>query len=65
MEIKIGKKYRDEMGRVYVIEKAREGSAFPLIARREPSRVGFSLTGDGEAPGLSGRVFKLVAEVSK
>ena len=65
MKIEIGKKYRDEMGRVYVIEKAPEGGAFPLIARREPSRVGFSLTGDGEALGISGRVFMLVEEVAE
>lgn len=65
MKIEIGKKYRDEMQRVYEIEKAPEGGAFPLIARREPSRVGFSLTGDGEALGISGRVFMLVAEVAE
>lgn len=65
MKIEIGKKYRDEMQRVYEIEKAPEGGAFPLIARREPSRVGFSLTGDGEALGISGRVFMLVGEVAE
>ena len=42
MKIEIGKKYRDEMG-----------------------RVGFSLTGDGEALGISGRVFMLVEEVAE
>lgn len=65
MKIEIGKKYRDEMGRVYEIEKAPEGGAFPLIARRDPSRVGFSLTGDGEVLGISGRVFMLVEEVAE
>ena len=63
MKIEIGKKYRDEMGRVYEIEKAPEGGAFPMIARRLPSRVGFSLTADGEALGISGRVFMLVKEM--
>ena len=65
MKIEIGKKYRDEMQRVYEIETAPDGGSFPLIARRLPSRVGFSLTADGEALGISGRVFMLVAEVSK
>lgn len=65
MKIEIGKKYRDEMQRVYEIEKAPDGGSFPLIARRLPSRVGFSLTADGEALGISDRVFMLVEEAAE
>lgn len=65
MKIEIGKKYRDEMQRVYEVEKAPDGGSFPLIARRLPSRVGFRLTADGEALGTSGRVFMLVEEVAE
>lgn len=63
MQIQIGKKYRDVMGRTYVIEAAGPDAFHPLIARRQPSGVGFAVDAQGVCHSLSGAIFKLITEV--